>query len=65
MQYVEILYMWRFPETNILAGEFMIVFASGKITIAQMAKAGLWLNLLGVVIVTLLSYLLLGFVFEL
>ncbi len=37
-----------------------IVFGSGYVTIPQMAKAGLWLNLIGVALVTVLSYLLLG-----
>jgi sodium-dependent dicarboxylate transporter 2/3/5 len=32
-----------------------IVFATGSITIPQMAKAGFWLNVIGVVIVTLAS----------
>jgi sodium-dependent dicarboxylate transporter 2/3/5 len=32
-----------------------IVFGSGRITISQMAKAGLWLNLIGIVLVTLLT----------
>ncbi|MHC5024709.1 MAG: SLC13 family permease [Planctomycetota bacterium] len=33
-----------------------IVFGSGYITIPQMCKAGLWLNILGIVIVTALTY---------
>ncbi len=33
-----------------------IVFGSGYITIPQMAKAGLWLNIIGVVLVTLMLY---------
>lgn len=33
-----------------------IVFASGHITVPQMAKTGVWLNLVGVVIVTLAIY---------
>jgi sodium-dependent dicarboxylate transporter 2/3/5 len=37
-----------------------IVFGSGAVTIPQMAKAGLWLNLIGVVLVTLLAMLVLG-----
>ncbi|MCG8585740.1 MAG: DASS family sodium-coupled anion symporter [Pirellulales bacterium] len=32
-----------------------IVFGSGRITIAQMCKAGLWINLIGIVLVTLLT----------
>jgi len=35
-----------------------IVFGSGEVTIPQMVKAGLWLNLLGVVLITLLTMLL-------
>jgi sodium-dependent dicarboxylate transporter 2/3/5 len=34
-----------------------IVFASGHIRISQMARAGVWLNLVAVVVVTLLCYL--------
>lgn len=33
-----------------------IVFGSGYITIPQMAKAGLWLNIIGVVLVTVMLY---------
>ncbi|MCF8478198.1 MAG: SLC13 family permease [Pseudolabrys sp.] len=33
-----------------------IVYASGRITIAQMAYAGLWLNVIGAVLIVLLSY---------
>jgi sodium-dependent dicarboxylate transporter 2/3/5 len=33
-----------------------IVYASGRITIAQMAYAGLWLNLIGAALIVLLSY---------
>ena len=33
-----------------------IVFGSGYITIPQMCKAGLWLNLIGIALVTLLAY---------
>jgi sodium-dependent dicarboxylate transporter 2/3/5 len=36
-----------------------IVFGSGAVTIPQMAKAGLWLNLIGIMLVTLLALLLL------
>ena len=32
-----------------------IVFATGSISIPQMAKAGFWLNVIGVIIVTLVS----------
>lgn len=41
-----------------------IVFASGKITMGQMARTGFWLNLLGILIVTMLSSVLVDFVFE-
>ena len=34
-----------------------IVFASGEVTIAQMCKTGLWLNIVGIVLVLLLTYL--------
>jgi sodium-dependent dicarboxylate transporter 2/3/5 len=33
-----------------------IVFASGEITVAQMCKAGLWLNMIGIGLVMLLTY---------
>ncbi len=33
-----------------------IVFSSGYVTIAEMARAGLWLNLAGIVIVTVVTY---------
>jgi sodium-dependent dicarboxylate transporter 2/3/5 len=33
-----------------------IVFASGHVTIRQMARAGIWLNLLGVVLIVALAY---------
>jgi len=39
-----------------------IVFGSGEISIPQMCKAGLWLNLIGIALVTLLMYLVAGFV---
>jgi sodium-dependent dicarboxylate transporter 2/3/5 len=35
-----------------------IVFASGHVTVPQMARAGIWLNLLGVVLITTTVYLL-------
>jgi solute carrier family 13 (sodium-dependent dicarboxylate transporter), member 2/3/5 len=41
-----------------------IVFGSGKVTIGQMVRAGLWLNLLSILLVTLTAYLLLGAVFS-
>ncbi|MCZ6837290.1 MAG: SLC13 family permease [Planctomycetota bacterium] len=34
-----------------------IVFGSGHVTIPQMCKAGLWFNMIGIVLVTLLAYL--------
>jgi sodium-dependent dicarboxylate transporter 2/3/5 len=37
-----------------------IVFGSGQVTISQMCKAGFWLNLIGILLITLLSMLLLG-----
>jgi sodium-dependent dicarboxylate transporter 2/3/5 len=33
-----------------------IVFGSGHVAIGQMIKAGLWLNLIGVVLIPLLMY---------
>ncbi len=33
-----------------------IVFGSGYVTIPQMCKAGLWLNLLGVALITTLTF---------
>ncbi len=33
-----------------------VVFGSGKVTVAQMARAGIWLNLVGIVVVTVLTY---------
>ena len=41
-----------------------IVFGSGKLHIPQMAKAGIWLNLTGILIITLLSHFLLDLVFH-
>ncbi|MDG2382323.1 MAG: DASS family sodium-coupled anion symporter [Pirellulaceae bacterium] len=40
-----------------------IVFGSGKITIGQMARAGFWLNLLGILLVTAVSSALVKVVF--
>jgi sodium-dependent dicarboxylate transporter 2/3/5 len=42
-----------------------IVFASGQVTIPQMAKAGLWLNLSGVVLILLFVSFWLPWVWEL
>ena len=39
-----------------------IVFSSGYVTIADMARAGLWLNLAGIVIVTAVTYFAAGWV---
>ncbi len=36
-----------------------IVFGSGRLSIAQMARAGFWLNLIGIVLISLVCYLLL------
>mgnify|MGYP000278895432 FL=1 len=40
-----------------------IVFSSGHMQISDMIRAGFALNLMGIVVVTALSYLLLGVVF--
>ncbi|THV43569.1 SLC13 family permease [Glycomyces buryatensis] len=42
-----------------------IVFGSGQVTIGQMVKAGIWLNLIGVVLITAAVYLIGGPVFGL
>ena len=34
-----------------------IVFASGRLTVAQMARAGIGLDVIGIVVVTLVFYL--------
>jgi sodium-dependent dicarboxylate transporter 2/3/5 len=34
-----------------------IVFSSGYVSTRQMSKAGLWLNLIGIVLITALVYL--------
>jgi sodium-dependent dicarboxylate transporter 2/3/5 len=41
-----------------------IVFASGYVTVPQMARAGIWLNLIGVVLVATILYLLVVPVFQ-
>ncbi len=41
-----------------------IVYASGFITTAQMARAGFWLNVLFTILITLLVFLLASFVFD-
>lgn len=40
-----------------------IVYGSGKISIPEMAKAGLWLNILFILLLTLASYTIIGIVF--
>ncbi len=40
-----------------------IVFGSGYVSITQMVRAGVWLNLIGVVLITLVAATLLGWVF--
>ncbi|HHZ10786.1 MAG TPA: DASS family sodium-coupled anion symporter [Rhizobiales bacterium] len=40
-----------------------IVFAGGLVTIGQMARVGLWINLLGAVVIVALSYLFAGILF--
>ena len=40
-----------------------IVFASGRVTIMQMARAGLWINLLATAVIVTLSYLFAGSLF--
>ena len=39
-----------------------IVFASGMLTVGQMARAGIWLNLLATLMITLAAYTLIGWV---
>ena len=41
-----------------------IVFGSGRVTMRQMARAGFWLNLVGIVIVTAVSSVLVDWVFK-
>ncbi|MGH7454354.1 MAG: anion permease, partial [bacterium] len=41
-----------------------IIFASGYVTVPQMARAGIWLNLIGVILVTILVYLIVVPVFQ-
>jgi sodium-dependent dicarboxylate transporter 2/3/5 len=37
-------------------GTNTVIFASGKVSIPEMAKCGLWLNLISVVLLTALLY---------
>lgn len=41
-----------------------IVFASGYVTVPQMVRAGIWLNLIGVVLVTVIVYILVVPIFQ-
>jgi len=41
-----------------------IVFASGYVTVPQMARAGIWLNLIGVVLVAIILYLFIVPIFQ-
>ncbi|MFG0274149.1 MAG: SLC13 family permease [Phycisphaerales bacterium] len=40
-----------------------IVFGSGRVTIGQMVKVGIWLNLIGIVLITVLTYTLVQWTF--
>jgi len=40
-----------------------IVYSSGEVTIPQMAKAGFYINLIGIVVISLLSYVLVPLIF--
>jgi sodium-dependent dicarboxylate transporter 2/3/5 len=40
-----------------------IVFGSGFVTLPQMAKAGIWLNIVMITIITIMMYLMIGLVF--
>jgi sodium-dependent dicarboxylate transporter 2/3/5 len=62
-------YLLIFPTAIAASCAFMLpvatppnamVFATGHVTIPQMCKAGFWLNIVGIVLVTLLAMLLLG-----
>jgi len=41
-----------------------VVFGSGRIKINDMIKAGFWLNIVSMLIITLVSFLILGYVFD-
>jgi sodium-dependent dicarboxylate transporter 2/3/5 len=62
-------YMLLIPATVAVSYAFMLpvatppnalVFASERVTIPQMCKAGIWLNLMGIILITLMMYFLLG-----
>ncbi len=41
-----------------------VVFASGHITVAQLIRGGIWVNLIGVAVATLIAYTAVGLVFD-
>jgi len=41
-----------------------VVFGSGQITISQMAKAGFFLNIIGIIVITSLIYFLVPLIFD-
>ncbi|MEX0593303.1 MAG: SLC13 family permease [Balneolaceae bacterium] len=41
-----------------------VVFGSGRLTIPQMARAGFWLNIIGIVVITVMVYFLLPVVWQ-
>ncbi len=62
-------YLLIFPTAMAASCAFMLpvatppnamVFATGHVTIPQMCKAGLWLNIIGILLITLLTMTLLG-----
>jgi sodium-dependent dicarboxylate transporter 2/3/5 len=40
-----------------------IIFGSGILTVKEMIKAGFWLNIISIILLTLLSYLIVPMVF--
>jgi sodium-dependent dicarboxylate transporter 2/3/5 len=42
-----------------------VIFGAGHVTIPQMARAGIWLNMFAIIVVTLMAYALLGLAFPL
>ncbi len=40
-----------------------IVFASGELTVPQMAKAGFWINIVSIILILVVAYTLMGFAF--